>query len=150
MAKSKLHLRKNKVGLVTVKEALAGLSPDYLVSESAHDKLHGPPPIIWTSKATLAVEDGTPIYFPRGGIITRVRANVAAAPSGGSLTFTLELDGTAVTESDFSIASGETQSRYKIVTRPNFSEDTKWQFSITAVNGATGPLVVTVEYVPGW
>jgi hypothetical protein len=148
--KAKDHLRKNKVGLTTAYEAIHGVSDAYKISAAAHDNLHGPPPIIWTSKATLAVEDGTPIYFPRGGSITLIQANVTGAPSGGALTFDLELDGTSVFDSVMSIADGETRSRYKLVNRPDFNEDTKWQFAITAVSGATGPLVVTVEYTPGW
>lgn len=144
------HLRKNKLGLQSAKDVLRGVSENYKVSESAHDRLHGPLTIVWTSKATLAVEQSTPLKMPRGGQIVGIVAKVAGAPSGGALTLQLLLDGTAVTESDISIASGDTVSRERIVTNPYFQDDTVWKFSITAVNGATGPVVVTVEYLPGW
>jgi len=118
------------------------------VNHQAHDQLHGPKHIVWTSKATLAVESSTPLYYPRGGSIVNISAGLTTAGTT-TTSLDLKLDGQTVTDATIDFASGDVQAKHRIIARPNFDETTKFQFAITAVGtGAGGPLTVVIEYLP--
>ncbi len=120
------------------------------VNEKAHDALHAPSMLIYTSPATLSVTAGSKIRLPRGGVVTRIAAVVQTGPSGSALDFDLYIDGVVVTDSPVSIAAGATISSFRIVTRPDFDENSTFYIKINNVNSAVGPLVVTIEYLVGW
>lgn len=146
------HHRHAKVAFPTIKDYLKrreennhSLDP---VNAQAHDQLHGPKHMIYTGHASIVVETGCPFYFIRGGTITNITANIKTAGSA-DVTADLLLDGTAATDTPITIVAGEVQARYRIVTRPDFDETTKFEVDITA-NGtdAVGPLIVVIEYLP--
>jgi hypothetical protein len=122
--------------------------PPY-VNENAHFAQHAPSTIVYTSKATLDTNAGTKLRLPRGGQITRVAAKVQTT-GATDLTFNIYIDTISVTDSDVRILAGETVARFIIVKRPNFNQDSVFQVQLSATGGATGPLVVSVEYLPGF
>ncbi len=141
-----------KLAVPSMKEYMKNLREETAnpsgVNAQAHEHLHGPAHITWTSKATLAVETGTPLYFPRGGQIIKVTGGLKTAGSS-TTSIDLLLDGTAVTDATIDFLSSEVQSKPRIIVRPDFDETTKFVFSITAVGtGAGGPITLVIEYLP--
>jgi hypothetical protein len=133
-----------------VKEFLKLSSQDYATNIKAHDRLHGPRVIIYQSKGTLDTVAGTIARFPQGGQVTRVSCKLAGAPSGGAFKVDLLIDTVSVFQSGtyLQVADGETISKYKIIERPFFNENSNFRVQVNTIQGATGPMVLTIEYLP--
>ena len=107
--------------------------------------------LIWTSRATLTTDAMTPFMPMFNGRIVGIRLNVAGAPSGGALISDFLLDDVTVYPSSNkpTIPDGVLFGKRSFVTdRASFQYDTKMQFQITTLNGATGPMVAAIEYLP--
>ena len=120
------------------------------VNQQAHDNLHGPVTLIYQTANTLDTSTGPGLRLPRGGQITRIAGRVAGAPSGGNLKVGIFIDGVSVFDSgEFLVfQSGEKVARFKIVRRPYFNEDSVFTVDIDTINSATGPMILTIEYLP--
>ena len=129
-------------------EYLTHASQAHYVNKQAHDRLHGPRQIVYTSPVALSTTAGTKLRMPRGGQITNIMATVTGAPTS-TLQIDLLMDGVSVFDDGYlQILSGETESEpFRIVSRPYFNEDTILKVKLNAVAAATGPLVVVIEYV---
>jgi len=139
-----MRYRKNPMGLLTQKEALHRPFPG--VNEKAHFEQHTPHVMVWNSKRILTTSLGTPWYHPTGGQITSIYANITGV---GSTATTLDfyIDGVAVTDSSISITAGDLISKPRIIKRADFQPTSKLQVQLSATGSATGPLVLTIEYV---
>ncbi len=126
------------------------LDPGPFLNQKGHEQLHAPKTIVYTSTATLSTTAGSKLRLPRGGSITRIAAVVQGTPSGAALDFDLYIDGFVVTDSPVQIAVGDTISKPRIITRPDFDENSTMYLKINTVSSATGPLVVTIEYIEAW
>lgn len=106
--------------------------------------------LVWTGPAAIDTVISTPLYPDFGGYLTTARANVVAAPTSTFQTDVL-LGGTSVFSSGYlEIASGSLFGYHKQVDRKiYFSVDDYFQIQVAAVAAATGPLVVTIGYIPG-
>lgn len=118
------------------------------VNQRAHEELHGIRTIVYTSKATLAAEQGTPGRFSFGGSVVRVACKLKGAPSGDDFEVDLLIDGVSVFDgTNLKVLDGETVSQFKIIERPNFNEDSTFVVEVKEVGGATGPFVMTIDYI---
>lgn len=119
------------------------------VNRQSHDQLHGPATIVYQTASTLTTDEGPGLRMPRGGQITRISGRVAGAPSS-KMEIIINVDGVNVlgTSEYLTIQSGEKVARYKIVRRPYFNEDSVFTVDIQTIASATGPLVLTIEYLP--
>jgi hypothetical protein len=129
-----------------MKEWMANQRPGPFFASKLHERKHAPRIIVYTSVKTLNTTAGTKLRLPRGGMVTSVIAVVQTAPTS---TFELDylIDSTSVLNGYIQIDSGETISKYKPIIRPAFDANSVHQFQIVTVAAATGPLVVTIEYV---
>jgi len=120
------------------------------VNRQMHDQLHSPSTIIYNSTSTLDTTTGPGLRMPSGGQITRISGRVAGAPSGGNMKVAIKIDGVSVFDSgEFLLfQNGEKVSRYKIIRRPTFNEDSVFTVAIDTIQGATGPMILTIEYFP--
>ena len=104
--------------------------------------------LIYTSLADLTVV--TPFYPMFNGRVVGIRINVSGAPTS---TFTADLlfDGNSIFPSSAkpTIASGVLFGyRSFVPDRASFQYDTKMLPEIEAAGGATGPMVMAIEYLP--
>ena len=118
------------------------------LNQLGHDQVHAPMIFIYNTSSTLDTTAGPGLRLPRGGEITRISGRVAGAPSGD-----MSIDVLANAVSIFGggylkIPSGTKITKEKIVDRPMFSEDTVFTVQINTINSATGPLVLTFEFLP--
>lgn len=122
------------------------------VNQQAHDHLHGPATLVYNSPTTLTTDVGPGLRMPRGGQITRISGRVAGAPSGGKLEAIINIDGVNAlgTNEYLTWQDGEKIARYKIVRRPYFNEESVFTIDIQTINGATGPMIITIEYLPAY
>jgi len=118
------------------------------IDQKAHDLVHGPVIITYQTANTLDTTAGPGLRLPRGGEITRVAGRVAGAPSGDMSIDVLAGGASIFGGTYLKIPSGEKITKEKIVTRPEFNEDTVFTVQINTINSATGPLIVTFEYLP--
>lgn len=119
------------------------------VNQQAHAQLHGPATIVYNSAATLDTVAGPGLRMPRGGQITRISGRVTGAPTS-KMEIGIYIDGVNVlgTAEYLTIQTSEKVAKYKIVRRPYFNEDSVFTVQIQTVAAATGPLVLTIEYLP--
>lgn len=109
----------------------------------------------WTSSSSLTASTGTEKVVPRegGGQFGLISANVDVGnePSGGNLELDILVDGASVfSEGYLTILDGESQSVPKVVDgRIYFSPGSILSVQIVTVSGATGPIVVQFDYLPG-
>ena len=120
------------------------------VNRQALDQLHGPATIIYQTNTTLDTDTGPGLRMPRGGQVRRIAGRVAGAPSGGNLKVSIFIDGVSVFDSgEFLLfQSGEKVARFKIIRRPYFNEDSVFTVDIDTISSATGPMILTIEYLP--
>lgn len=120
------------------------------VNRQMHEQLHGPVTLVYTTTKTLNTTAGPRLRLPSAGYITRVSGKVQAAPTS-TMEIDILVDGITVFDSgDYvKIRSGETVTVPKIINRPNFNEDSYFQVQVVTIAAATGPLVLTIEYIPG-
>jgi hypothetical protein len=119
------------------------------VNQQAHERLHGPATIVYNTSSTLDTTAGPGLRMPRGGQITRISGRVSGAPTS-KMEIGIYIDGVNVlgTAEYLTIQTSEKVAKYKIVRRPYFNEDSVFTVQIQTVAAATGPLVLTIEYLP--
>lgn len=118
------------------------------VNAQRHDQLHGPMIFIYNTSSTLDTTAGPGLRLPRGGELTRISGRVTGAPTG-DMSIDVLAGGTTIFGGTYlKIPSGEKITKEKIVDRPMFSEDTVFTVQINTINSATGPLVLTFEFLP--
>jgi hypothetical protein len=124
---------------------------DPTVSRAAHRRRHTYASLVYSSKATLDTNAGTPFYPMQAGRLVGVRLQCATAPSGADLTCDILFDGSSIyhTSSKPTIPDG---ALFGYVShhqdRISFQADTKIQVQITTISSAGGPLVVELLYEP--
>jgi hypothetical protein len=123
---------------------------DDMFNRRAHDQMHGPTTLIYQTATALTTDVGPPLRLPRGGVVTRISCKLAGAPSGSAFQVNVLIDGITVFPSGeyLEVAVGDTVSKFKIVERPNFNEDSVFTVDIQTISSATGPMVMTIEYLP--
>jgi hypothetical protein len=118
------------------------------MNSGAHDRLHAPMIFIYNTSSTLDTTAGPGLRLPRGGELTRIAGRVTGAPTG-DMSIDVLAGGTTIFGGGYlKIPSGEKITKEKIVERPMFSEDTVFTVQINTINSATGPLVLTFEFLP--
>jgi len=120
------------------------------VNRPAHRRLHAPATIIYQTATTLDTNTGPGLRMPRAGRITRISGRVAGAPSS-TMKINVLIDDFGVFQSGtfLQIQSGSKISEFKVIERPVFTRDSVITVDIDTIASATGPLVLTIEYVPG-
>jgi len=118
----------------------------------AHDILHTPRTLVWTSPTTLVTAAGSRLYPKRGGTLISATANVQAAPTS-ALTWTVLKNGTAIfgtapTISNESGAYPVFDDETEWIDNPIFVRGDYFQFQVSVIGGATGPFVGVLEYMP--
>lgn len=146
------RIGKSKVYIPTMATYMrkrAQLSQDDVLNPKAHEILHGPATLVYTSKVALDTVAGSKLKLPRGGQVTAVACKLQGAPSGSKFQVDLLIDDISVFDAGtyLEVAVGETASRFKILTRPYFNDESVFKVKINAVNAATGPMVLTIEYM---
>ena len=116
----------------------------------AHERTHGPTTLVYQTATTLDTNAGPKLRLPRGGQITKVSCKLQGAPVTNPFKVDLKVDNTTVFESGtyLQVQAGETVSRGKIVERPYFSDESTFVVQINTISSATGPMVMTIEYLP--
>jgi hypothetical protein len=117
---------------------------------SVHSYLHRDKKLHYTSKATLDTNAGGPLYPPYSGALKWVSASVDGAPTTGNLTYDVLLNGNSVFETAAkpTIPQGQKWGYTAVPLAPHFSRDNRdyIQVQVTAINGATGPIRVTLGF----
>jgi hypothetical protein len=121
------------------------------VNERAHEEIHSPKIIVYTSESTLTTDTGPPLRMPRGGEITSVRVKLTGAPSGADFKVDLLTTGLTVFGGGFcTVLDGETVSKFRMVDKRGFTEDTVFTVKVNTIASATGPFTMTIEYVEAY
>src|SRR5207244_1433012 len=107
--------------------------------------------LIYTSTKTLTTNAGTPLYPVLPGRLIAVKLNVAGSPTSSTLTCDVLLNGTSMFSSldtKPTIPAGQAYGYKQIVSAQHWTPDNNdyLQVQLTAVGGATGPLVAILEY----
>lgn len=121
-----------------------------LVSRLAHRRRHTYSSLLYSSKATLSTNAGSPFFPLQAGRLVGVRLQVNGAPTG-DLTCDVLFDGVTIyhTSTKPTVPSGQLfgfMSHHQ--DRISFQPDTKIQVQITTVNGAAGPMHVEFLFEP--
>ena len=145
--------RSTKLPIPTMKSYMSKQmkqAQDDIFNQRAHDHVHGPTTLIYQTESTLTTDVGPALRLPRGGQVTAVSCKLAGAPSGSAFQVNLLIDGITVfpTGEYLEVATGETVSKFKIIQRPFFNEDSVFTVDIQTISSATGPMVMTIEYLP--
>lgn len=149
------RVRQARLAVGGMKEYIARMEEDGRnprgVNAKAHDQLHAPKTIIYTSTMTLNTIIGPKLLFPKGGEITSLRCSVAGV---GTAIFKMDylIDGLSVFDSGeyLQIPIGSTVSKTKMLKRPTFNEDSYHQVQINTIGACTGPMITTIEYMEEW
>jgi len=141
---------KSIKGTLVLKNQAPGLGSPYS-NRRVHASRHRPAAWVYSSKATLDTNAGTPFYPTRGARITGVRLQVAGAPSS-TLTCDVLLNGVSIFPSSDkpTIASSALYGAIAMGDIVNVTPDDKLQVQLTATGSGTGPLVATIEYVEAY
>ena len=117
-----------------------------------HEQVHAPKVLVYTSTATITTTAGSRLYPIRPGRLIRAQVNVQTAPTS-TMTWTLLKNGTSVftTNPTLSNESGSfpvVDDPVEYIDNADFLVSDYFQFQVTTVGGAGGPLVGVLEYIP--